>query len=64
MKDKGSEKEGHYDSSDRNENEMMLVEKWRDADAIAIHNEQAHFKRLVGLKDEFVNETIIEKYTD
>ncbi|MBQ3292492.1 MAG: antibiotic biosynthesis monooxygenase [Mogibacterium sp.] len=44
------------------ENEMLLVEKWRDADALSAHQAQAHFKRLGELKNEFVEETILEKY--
>ena len=41
---------------------MLLVEKWRDADAVTSHGQEAHFKRLGEIKDEFVEETIIEKY--
>lgn len=42
--------------------ELLLVEKWRDADAFTFHCDQAHFKRLGELKGEFVNETVLEKY--
>lgn len=42
--------------------DLLLVEKWRDAEAVAFHGEQAHFKRLGEIKGEFVNETIIERY--
>lgn len=45
------------------ENELLLVEKWRDAEALAEHSKLAHFARLGELKPEYVNETIIEKYT-
>lgn len=51
-----------YYMSTFDENEMLLLEKWRDADALAAHQEQAHFKRLGKIKDEFVEETLIEKY--
>ena len=40
--------------------ELLLVEKWRDAEAVAFHNEQPHFKRLGELKGEFVSETVLE----
>jgi len=42
--------------------EMLLVEKWRDADVLAVHGEQAHFKRLGEIKNEFVEETVIDKF--
>ncbi len=45
-----------------NENELLLVEKWRDPDAFASHSRQPHFARLGELKSEYVNDTIIEKF--
>ena len=42
--------------------ELLLVEKWRDADALAAHGKQPHFARLGELKTEFVIDTIIEKF--
>ena len=51
-----------YYMSTEDDNEMLLIEKWRDADAVAAHQAQAHFKRLGELKSEFVEETILEKY--
>lgn len=42
--------------------ELLLVEKWRDAEALALHSKQPHFARLGELKKEFVNDTIIEKF--
>jgi len=57
----GNFKYDYYMSTDRDD-EMLLVEKWRDADAVAVHQGQAHFKRLGELKGEFVEETVIEKY--
>jgi len=41
---------------------LLLVEKWRDAEALAAHGKQPHIARLGELKPEFVEETIIEKY--
>ena len=51
-----------YYMSVQEDNEMLLVEHWRDADALAAHQDQAHFKRLGEIKNEFVDETILEKY--
>ncbi len=42
--------------------ELLLVEKWQDADALAAHGRQPHFLRLGALKAEYVNETVIEKF--
>lgn len=42
--------------------ELLLVEKWQDADALAAHGRQPHFLRLGALKAEYVNETAIEKF--
>lgn len=51
-----------YYTSAGNCDELLLVEKWRDADAVAEHNRQPHFARLGELKPEYVIETVIEKY--
>ena len=45
-----------------NSDEMLLVEKWRDAEALAEHARQPHFKRLGELKAEFVQDTVIERF--
>ena len=42
--------------------ELLLVEKWRDADALAKHMEEPHFKRLGQIKEGFGIETVIEKF--
>ena len=46
------------DSSD----ELLLIEKWRDAEALDRHHTQPHFARLGELKKEFVAETVREKF--
>lgn len=51
-----------YYLSDADANELFLLEKWQDADALAEHGTQAHFKRLGELKADFVEDTVIEKY--
>ncbi len=45
-----------------NDDELLLVEKWRDAEALAEHNKQPHFLNLAKIKNEYVNDTIIEKF--
>jgi len=42
--------------------EMLLVEKWRDADVLSVHSNMPHFKRIGELKAQFVEETVLEKY--
>lgn len=42
--------------------ELLLVEKWRDADALAVHGRQPHFARIGELKAGYVEETAIEKF--
>ena len=42
--------------------DLLLVEKWRDAEALAIHSKQPHFAKLGEIKKDYVNDTIIEKY--
>ena len=41
--------------------DLLLVEKWRDAEALAIHSKQPHFAKLGEIKKDYVNDTIIEK---
>ena len=45
-----------------NSDEMLLVEKWKDAEALAEHGKQPHFARLGELKGTYVFDTIIEKF--
>lgn len=59
--DEGNLKYDYYMSTD-DENEMLLVEKWRDVASIDLHNEQPHFKRIMEIKDEFLEETTVEKF--
>ena len=43
--------------------ELFLLEKWCDEEAIKSHNAEPHFKRLGELKAEYVNETVLERYS-
>jgi len=42
--------------------ELFLLEKWRDAEALAEHGKQPHLARLKEIKSDYVVDTIIEKY--
>ena len=42
--------------------DLFLVEKYRDEDAVAAHVRQAHVARLVELKEQYVTDLILEKY--
>ena len=57
----GNEKYDYYTPADGSD-DLLLVEKWRDADALARHVKQPHYARLGELKSEFVLETVIEKF--
>lgn len=57
----GNIKYGYYRPVDDSD-DLLLVEKWRDADSLAAHGRQPHYARLGELKSVYVNETIIEKY--
>ena len=49
--------------SDADPDELFLFEKWRDEEAVKSHNTEPHFKRFGELKAEFVNETVLERYS-
>ena len=57
----GNFKYDYYMSTD-SDDEMLLVEKWRDAEALAAHQGQAQFKRIGELKGDFVEAAVLEKY--
>lgn len=41
---------------------VVLLEKWRDADALAAHMQQPHMETLKTLKSRFVHDAVIERY--
>lgn len=43
--------------------ELLLVEKWRDAEALKLHAAEPHFARIGAIKAGYVDDTIIEKFT-
>lgn len=42
--------------------ELLLVEKWRDADALSAHGRTPHLQKLAAFKPEYVLDTVIEKF--
>lgn len=53
-----------YYYADGSPDELLLVEWWRDEDAVRSHNAEPHFKRLGELKGNFVDATIIKRYSE
>lgn len=51
-----------YYFAEGSDTELLLVEKWADAEALRIHHDEPHFARLSELKKGFVNETVKEEY--
>ena len=41
---------------------VVLLEKWRDSDALAAHMQQPHMETLKELKERYGLETAIERY--
>ena len=52
--------EYYYSAED--DDEILLIEKWTDAGALAAHGKQEHYLRLGELKQEYVKETVVEKF--
>lgn len=59
--EEGNEKYEYYYSPD-NENELLLLEVWKSAEAVELHQQSAHFKLLGELKKEYVTETEFMRY--
>ena len=57
----GNIKYDYYMPTDGSD-DLLLVEKWQDADALASHVAQPHMVRLRELKTQYTTDTIIEKY--
>ena len=59
--EEGNEKYDYY-LSPGNENELLLIELWASAEAVAAHSQTPHFKALGELKQEYVTDTTIMRY--
>lgn len=51
-----------YYLSAEGSDDLLLVEKWQDAEALAKHGKQPHFARLGELKPQYVSDTQIERF--
>lgn len=60
-KEAGNIKYDYFFATD-NENQILLIEHWKDQDAFDIHVGMDYFKELQKCKDEYVESTNIEKY--
>ena len=51
-----------YHLSLEEENTVVLLEKWRDSDALAAHMQQPHMETLREFKSRFALDTEIQRY--
>jgi quinol monooxygenase YgiN len=51
-----------YFTPTEQENELILIEIWRNQDALDGHKEMEHFKKLQALKEEYILDTRFETY--
>lgn len=51
-----------YFKSTENPHVLLLLERWTDENALKAHCASENFKRLAALKQQYVKETLIEKY--
>ena len=42
--------------------DLLLIEQWKDADAVSTHARQVHMHRMIELKSGYVTDIIMEKY--
>lgn len=49
-------------SCEAGEDVVLLIEKWRDAEALAVHSQQPHFQKIGEIKPEFVEDTEVNKF--
>ena len=59
--EEGNIKYDYYFSTD-DENEVLLIEHWKDEEAFEFHTQQAHFKGLQSIKAEYVEDVRIDKF--
>ena len=58
----GNLKYDYYLPFDDRADELLLVEKWRDADALKAHSGLPHFQQLTAFKGEYVVDTRVERF--
>ena len=51
-----------YFFSEADDDELLLIEHWKDQAALENHFEQDHFKRLGPIKEEYLDDVVIQKF--
>ena len=51
-----------YYLSAENDCDLLLIEKWRDFDAVKAHAQQPHMARMDELKGEYTTDMVLEMY--
>ena len=51
-----------YYFSDADENQILLVEHWKDEAAFKFHGEQDYFRKLQEIKAEYIEEAHIDRF--
>ncbi|MDD4200431.1 MAG: putative quinol monooxygenase [Eubacteriales bacterium] len=51
-----------YYFSDTDENQILLVEHWKDEEAFKFHCQQDYFKKLQDIKSEYIAEARIDRF--
>ena len=51
-----------YHLSLEEDDTVVLLEKWRDGDALAAHMQQPHMNTLKDLKSRFATDTVLERF--
>ncbi|MBR6044355.1 MAG: antibiotic biosynthesis monooxygenase [Ruminococcus sp.] len=59
----GNEKYDYYFSAG-DPNELLLLEVWKDEEAVRLHGQTPHFARLGELKKEYVSDTVIYRRSE
>ena len=49
-----------YESAEQ-EDTLLLVEQWQNADCQKIHMEQPHMKEVMAIKDQYIDQTTLVK---
>lgn len=44
------------------DNAVLLVEEWENEAVLEAHKHTAHFQQLAGIKEQYVEQTVVEKH--
>lgn len=51
-----------YYYSEGDENELLLVEYWKDQEAFETHKEQEHYKRMLAIQEQYVTGVYVDRF--